>query len=58
MDTPSERLAKQITARLVQEGLLSGDDANAMRPKLAEGSLKGEDWRLPIELAAARAAKP
>ena len=58
MDTPAQRLARHITARLVQEGFLSAESAKAMQPKMAEGSLKGEDWRLPIELAGGKKAKP
>jgi hypothetical protein len=58
MDTPSQALAAKITERLVQEGLIAADAAKRMQPKLAEGKLRAEDWRLPIELAKKREAKP
>ena len=58
MDTPSQLLAKKIAERLVHEGLLSADAVKVLQPKLADGKLKGEDWRLPVELAGKKAAKP
>ena len=58
MDTPSQLLAQKIAERLVSEGLLTKDAARALLPQLADGTLKGEDWRLPIELAEKKAAKP
>jgi hypothetical protein len=51
MDTPSKALAVKITERLVREGLVTAEAAKKMQPKLAEGKLRAEDWRLPIELA-------
>lgn len=51
MDTPSEALAVKIIERLVREGLVTAEAAKKMQPKLAEGKLRAEDWRLPIELA-------
>lgn len=53
-ETPAQALARRIVERLVKEQLLSADDANAIQPKLAEGKLRGEDWRLPIELNGAK----
>lgn len=58
MDTPSQALAAKITDRLVQEGLLSPNGAKRLKPKLAEGKLTSEDWRLAIELAGKKEAKP
>lgn len=58
MDTPSQALATKITNRLVQEGLLSPDAAKKLSPKLADGKLRPEDWRLAIELAGKKDAKP
>ena len=58
MDTPSHALAAKITDRLVAEGLITVDGARRIQPKLAEGKLRVEDWRLPIELAEKKEAKP
>ena len=49
-ETPSQLLARQIVERLIKEGLIGAKEAGALQPKLAEGKLRGEDWRLPIEL--------
>ncbi len=49
-ETPAEMLARRIVARLVNERLIGEQDAEALRPKLAAGTLKAEDWSLPIEL--------
>lgn len=58
MDTPSQALAAKITERLVREELITADAAKRIQPKLAEGKLRAEDWRLPIELAKKKEAKP
>jgi hypothetical protein len=58
MDTPSQALAAKITERLVREGLITAEAAKRLQPKLAEGNLRPEDWRLPIELAEAKEPKP
>lgn len=50
MDTPSQTLAARIAERLVREGLITAEAAKKIQPKLAEGRLRAEDWRLPIEL--------
>ena len=57
MNTPSEALAAKITERLVSEGLITLADSKALEPKLADGTLRTEDWRLPIELAYQKQAK-
>lgn len=51
MGTPSEQLASRITKRLVDEGLLVEADAKRLEPQIAAGSVRSEDWRLPIETA-------
>lgn len=51
MDKPSRRLADKIFDRLFHEKLLTEQDGKKILPKLAEGKLKSEDWRLAIELA-------
>jgi hypothetical protein len=58
MDTPSQALAAKIIERLVREGLIAADAAKRIQPKLAEGKLRAEDWRLPIELVKKKEAKP
>jgi hypothetical protein len=58
MDTPSQALAARITKRLVREGLIPADTAKMIQTKLADGKLRAEDWRLPIELADKKEAKP
>jgi hypothetical protein len=58
MDTPSQALAAKITERLIREGLIAADAAKRMQPKLSEGELRAEDWRLPIELAKKKTAQP
>ena len=58
MDTPSQTLAAKITERLVREGLITADAAKKIQPKLAEGKLRAEDWRLPLELGEKKEAKP
>jgi hypothetical protein len=57
MDTPSQLLAKKITDRLVKDKLLTLEAAKKMLPSLADGKLRAEDWRLPIELCVARESK-
>lgn len=58
MDTPSRKLAEKIVERLIQEKLLTKQDGKKILPKLAEGKLRPEDWRLPLELGEAKEAKP
>jgi hypothetical protein len=58
MDTPSQALAAKITERLVREGLITAEAANRLQPRFADGKLRPEDWRLPIELAKKKDAKP
>lgn len=57
MDTPSQVLATKITERLVREGLITADAAKKLQLKLADGKLRAEDWRLPIEMAEKKEAK-
>lgn len=51
MDAPSGPLAESILDQLIAEKLLSPKDREKLLPKLADGKLKQEDWRLAIELA-------
>jgi hypothetical protein len=58
MDTPSDALAAKITERLVREGLITAEAAKQLQPRLAEGQLRPEDWRLTIEGAVVEEPKP
>ena len=57
MNTPSEKLAERIIERLIQEKLLTKQEGKKILPKMAEGKLLSEDWRLPIELSAPKETK-
>lgn len=48
MDTPSQRLAAQIVARLLREGLIAPEAARELTLKLAEGTLSAEDWQASL----------
>lgn len=48
MESPSLQLADKILDRLVKEQLLSEEDKDKLRTKLAEGKLRAEDWRLAV----------
>lgn len=58
METPSQTLASKIIERLIREELITAEAAKAIQPKLADGKLRAEDWRLPIELGVRKEAKP
>ena len=58
MDTPSQALTAKITERLLREGLITAADAKKIQPKLSDGKLQVEDWRLLIELAEKKEPKP
>jgi hypothetical protein len=57
MDTPSQKLATKIIARLVSEKLVDAESGKKLLPKLAAGGLRAEDWRLPIEMSEKKEAK-
>jgi hypothetical protein len=57
METPSLKLAKKIIERLVDEKLLTEQDGKRILPQLADGKLRPEDWRLPVELGDRKEAK-
>ena len=54
METPSQKLTARILKRLVEEKILRKDDARALAPKIASGTIRQEDWRLAIEKALER----
>jgi hypothetical protein len=57
MNSPSTVLAESIINRLVSEGLLTEEDGKKMKPKLAEGNLSADDWKLAVEKATTKGAK-
>ncbi len=57
-ETPAQALARQIMERLVAKRLISADEATKLQPKLAEGKLSAEDWRLAVELVREQEATP
>ena len=52
--SPSDTLAGQVIDRLIAAGHLRADKRDALVAKMASGGLKAEDWRLEIELGAAK----
>lgn len=51
MDTPSSQLAENIMQRLAEEKLFRPEDQKKLLERIADGSIKQEDWRLAIELS-------
>lgn len=49
METPSSRLAKATVDRLVREKILTEIEAKKVLPKLADGTMRAEDWHLALE---------
>jgi hypothetical protein len=49
MTTPSEDLTKIVFEKLLQEGLLTAEDAEKLLEKASCGKMRTEDWRLAIE---------
>ena len=52
---PSEKLAALTVDRLIQSGLLRAEKRDALINKIAAGTMRGEDWKLEIDLASAKA---
>ena len=53
---PSAKLAALTVDRLIQSGFLRADRRDALIADIAEGTMKGDDWKVEIELASAKAA--
>jgi len=53
--SPSETLSAEVVDRLIAAGLLRAIKREALIAKIAAGDMKGEDWRLEIDLAQAKA---
>ena len=54
--TPSAKLAALTVDRLIQSGFLRADRRDALIADIAAGTMKGDDWKVEIELASAKAA--
>jgi hypothetical protein len=57
MTSPSSVLAESIITRLKKEGLLTAEDGEKMKQKLAEGKLNAADWKLAVEKATLNGGK-
>lgn len=58
LENPSKTLAILAVNRLIEAGLLRADRQATLTAKIAAGEMKGDDWKLEIDLATAKAAKP
>ena len=56
--TPSQHLASEVADALIEAGLLRADKRDGIVAKIATGQIKGEDWRLEIDLAVEKAVQP
>lgn len=52
--TPSEILSATVIDRLIQSGLVRAEKRDGLITRIANGAMRGEDWRLEIELAKAK----
>lgn len=50
--SPNDQLADLVAEKLTEEGLISSDRKDQVLSGLKAGSLKGQDWRLLLEIAA------
>lgn len=57
-EVPSEKLAKLVVNRLIEAGLLRADKYDSLASKIATGEMQGNDWKLEIDLASSKVAKP
>ena len=49
--SPSERLSAELVDRLIAAGLLRANRRDDLIATIAAGNMKGQDWKLEIELA-------
>ncbi len=54
--SPSESLSAELVDRLIAAGLLRANKREVLIAKIAAGNMKGQDWKLEIELAQDKAA--
>ena len=57
MTTLSELLAGQIASLMVESKFLLGEDAQRYTSKIANGTMKSEDWLLAVEKALDKESK-
>ncbi len=55
--SPSEILSSEVVDRLIEAGLLRAERRDALIASIASGGMKGDDWRVEIELAQAKATQ-
>lgn len=48
--TPSETLATLVVKRMIEAGLLRTERQASLIEKISAGDMKGEDWKLEIEI--------
>jgi hypothetical protein len=53
--SPSETLSAEVVDRLIAAGLLRANRRDALIAKISTGDMGGEDWKLEIDLAQAKA---
>jgi len=51
MGTPSEEVAKEVVCSLGEKNLLLPDDGEKLEAKIANGTMKPEDWLLAAQKA-------
>ena len=54
---PSAKLAELAVDQLIQSGLIRAEKRDAVISKIAAGQMKGEDWRLEIDLSVEKAGE-
>lgn len=52
--SPSEVLSATVIDRLIESGLVRAERRDGLISRIANGAMRGEDWRLEIELAKAK----
>lgn len=53
--SPSENLSAEVVDRLIAAGLLRASRREALIAKIANGDMRGEDWKFEIDLAHVKA---
>ena len=54
---PSAKLAEQTVDQLILSGLVRPEKRESVIAKIAAGQMKGEDWRLEIDLSVEKAGE-
>jgi hypothetical protein len=50
-ERPSAQLAMRLIDQLIKAGLIRDEKRDQVATKIAGGTMKGEDWKLEIDLA-------